>query len=158
MNELIKKTKGDTSLNSSLDINSILSNTDSILPRSYLIDKTLITLSQEINDVINSIHYFTQEQKDKCLGILTNEYMYIYNLCDLNNSHYLKLIPRDPSKKQTGGVLVGVKILTMGIDILVLSGKRILQYKYDNYYIFQKFKYDDLLILLLNLRPEGTSK
>ena len=149
MNELIKNTKKDESLHSSLDINNILSNANETTSRHYLLDKTNKSISKEINEIIHSIQYFTQEQKYKLLGVLDNNYMFIDNLCDLNNSYYLRLIPRNPSKKQTGGVLVGVKFLSTGTDIMVLSGGRILQYKYDNYFIFMKLNQEDKLILSL---------
>lgn len=75
--------------------------------------------------------------------------MFIDRCCDLQNSAYLRLIPRDSNKKQTGGFLIGVKILDIGMDILIMSGKRVLQYKFDKYFIFQKLKEDELLFLYI---------
>jgi hypothetical protein len=149
MDELIKNIKKDTSLHSSLDINSILSTATTTTTRHYLNGKTMHYISKEINEVINSIQYFTQEQKEKLLGVLDG-YLFIDHLCDLQNSYYLRLIPRTSTKKQTGGVLVGVKFLSTGTDIMILSGKRILQFKIDEYYIFMKLNQEDKLILLLN--------
>lgn len=149
LNKLFKAEKKDTSLHSSLDINNIISNAPTMTTRPYLEGKTMLSISQDMEEVVNSIPYFTQEHKQKLISVLFNEYMFIDQLCDLQNSSYLRLIPRDPMKKQTGGVLVGVKFLTTGTDILVLSGKRILQYKYDRYYIFMKMSADDLILLCI---------
>lgn len=155
MENKLVKAKKDTSLHSTLDINNILSNAPTVstmtTTRPYLEGKTMLSISKDVEHAVNSIPYFYQEHKDKLISVLFNQYILIENLCDLQNSYYLRLIPKDPSKKKTGGTLVGVKFLSTGTDILVLSGKRILQYKFDNYYIFMKLKQEDLLILLLNI-------
>lgn len=151
MNELIQVTRKDTTLNSTLDIKSILSNANSTSIPSRLIGKNISSISQESYTIISSIHYLSQEQKDKLIIKLINDslYMFIDQICDLQNSSYLCLIPRNPLKKQTGGILVGVKFTNTGMDIRILSGKRILQYKFDEYYIFQKLKEEDQLILYI---------
>lgn len=172
MNELIQVTRKDTTLNSTLDIKSILSNANSTSIPSRLIGKNISSISQESYTIISSIHYLSQEQKDKLITKLINDsfqdptkgrvcndrngqirsfslYMFIDQICDLQNSSYLCLIPRNPLKKQTGGILVGVKFTNTGMDIRILSGKRILQYKFDEYYIFQKLKEEDQLILYI---------
>lgn len=166
MNELIQSTRKDTNLNSTLDIKGILSNANSTQIPSRLIGKNISSISQESYTIISSIHYMTQEQKDKLITKLINDsfhlcndrngqvrsfslYMFIDQICDLQNSSYLCLIPRNPLKKQTGGILVGVKFTNTGLDIRILSGKRILQYKFDEYYIFQKLKEEDRLILYI---------
>lgn len=152
MNELIQTIRKDTNLNSTLDIKSILSNANStsIIP-SRLIGKNISSISKESYTIISSINYLSQEQKDKLITKLINDslYMFIDQICDLKNSSYLCLIPRNSLKKQTGGILVGVKFTNTGLDIRILSGKRILQYKFDEYYIFQKLKEEDSLILYI---------
>lgn len=156
-NELIQTAKKDTNLKSTLDIKSILNTNATPTIPSRLVGKTIQSISQETHTIISSIHYLSQEQHNELITKLVNSslYMFIDRVCDLHNSMYLRLIPRDSNKKQTGGFLIGVKILDIGIDILILSGKRVLQYKFDQYFIFQKLKEDDLLFLYINNQNVG---
>lgn len=150
-NEFIQTAKKDTNLKSALDIKSILNtNTTPTIP-SRLVDKTIQSISQETHTIISSIRYLSQEQQNELTTKLVDDslYMFIDRCCDLQNSAYLRLIPRDSNKKQTGGFLIGVKILDIGMDILIMSGKRVLQYKFDKYFIFQKLKEDELLFLYI---------
>jgi hypothetical protein len=151
-NELIQTAKKDTNLKSTLDIKSILNTNATPTIPSRLVGKNIQSISQETHTIISSIHYLSQEQQNELIIKLVNDslYMFIDRCCDLKNSSYLRLIPRDPNKKQTGGFLIGVKILDIGMDILILSGKRVLQYKFDQYFIFQKLKEDELLFLYIN--------
>ena len=153
LNDLIQITKKDINYKSSLDINAILSNantTPTIKP--HLESKTLESITHETHTILSSIKYLSNEQKNTLITklVVDSLYMFVDKLYDLHNSSYLRLIPRNPSKKQTGGILVGVKFTNIGIDILILSGRRMLQYKFDEYYIFQKLKDEELVILHIN--------
>ena len=81
-------------------------------------------------------------------------YCPIEELHELRNGQYVKWIPKDDlNVLKPGGTYIGVKFCNTGTLLVIRTffGKnvRIFHLKFDNYYIFQKIRKEDIFINMI---------
>ena len=146
--EIMENCKGDPSLLSTLNIDEILEAVEKD-KHEYLDNKTLDTISQEIFESINSLGITKEKQKEICEKLL--EYRYVDELFELHRGKFVRWIRKtNPEILTNGGIVVDVKFLDNGINILVKisSIPRFIQYRFDDCLSFQKLSQEEQLILM----------
>ena len=146
--EILENCKGDPSLLSTLNIDEILEAVEKD-KHEYLDNKTLDTISQEIFESINNLGITKKKQTEICEKLL--EYRYVDELFELHRGKFVRWIRKtNPEILTNGGIVVDVKFLDNGINILVKisSIPRFIQYRFDDCLSFQKLSQEEQLILM----------
>ena len=107
------------------------------------------TISQEIFESINNLGITKEKQTEICEKLL--EYRYVDELFELHRGKYVRWIRKtNPEILTNGGIVVDVKFLDNGINILVKNSSisRFIQYKFDDCLSFQKLSQEEQLILM----------
>ena len=146
--EILENCKSDPSLLSTLNIDEILEAVEKD-KHEYLDNKTLDTISQEIFESINNLGITKEKQTDFCKKLL--EYRYVDELFELHRGKFVRWIRKtNPEILTNGGIVVDVKFLDNGINILVKNSSipRFIQYKFDDCLSFQKLSQEEQLILM----------
>ena len=150
-NEAIK----DPSLLASLDVEQLL-NTLENENNDYLEDKTLKGITDEIHDIIQSVIEDIELQKKICLKLL--DYRLVDELHELHKGKHVRWIRRDTNKLTNGGIVVDIKFLDTGTQVLCKNSmNRFIQYKYDECITFQKLSHTEQLILMAYEHAEETN-
>jgi len=126
------------------DIQTWISSDSTAFP-SYLENKTLDSIRQEIIDVCFRDNIPTNNIVDKL-----REYRYVDKICDLSRGKFIRWIRVGGSTHvlTKGGIVADIKFLENGTYILVKNSlNRFIQYKYDECITFQKLSVEELLLL-----------
>jgi hypothetical protein len=150
-NEAIK----DPSLLASLDVEQLLSTLENE-NNDYLEDKTLKGITDEIHDIIQSAIEDIELQQKICLKLL--DYRLVDELHELHKGKHVRWIRRDTNKLTNGGIVVDIKFLDTGTQVLCKNSmNRFIQYKYDECITFQKLSPTEQLILMAYEHAEETN-
>ena len=150
-NEAIK----DPSLLASLDVEQLLSTLENE-NNDYLEDKTLKGITDEIHDIIQSAIEDIELQEKICLKLL--DYRLVDELHELHKGKHVRWIRRDTNKLTNGGIVVDIKFLDTGTQVLCKNSmNRFIQYKYDECITFQKLSPTEQLILMAYEHAEETN-
>jgi hypothetical protein len=150
-NEAIK----DPSLLASLDVEQLLSTLENE-NNDYLEDKTLKGITDEIHDIIQSAIEDIELQQKICLKLL--DYRLVDELHELHKGKHVRWIRRDTNKLTNGGIVVDIKFLDTGTQVLCKNSmNRFIQYKYDECITFQKLSHTEQLILMAYEHAEETN-
>lgn len=150
-NEAIK----DPSLLASLDVEQLLSTLENE-NNDYLEDKTLKGITDEIHDIIQSVIEDIELQQKICLKLL--DYRLVDELHELHKGKHVRWIRRDTNKLTNGGIVVDIKFLDTGTQVLCKNSmNRFIQYKYDECITFQKLSHTEQLILMAYEHAEETN-
>ena len=150
-NEAIK----DPSLLASLDVEQLLSTLENE-NNDYLEDKTLKGITDEIHDIIQSAIEDIELQEKICLKLL--DYRLVDELHELHKGKHVRWIRRDTNKLTNGGIVVDIKFLDTGTQVLCKNSmNRFIQYKYDECITFQKLSHTEQLILMAYEHAEETN-
>lgn len=127
------------------DINNLMITIDEN-NSSYLENNSIEKILKEISQILekNSV-----EDVEKKLEKLLN-YRYVDEICDIHKGKNLKLLRKKDSKILNGGLVLDVKILNNGTHIMCKNFTSIKQFKFDEYYCFQRLSNEELLILMAN--------
>lgn len=141
-NEAIK----DPSLLASLDVEQLLSTLENE-NNDYLEDKTLKGITDEIHDIMQSLIKERELQEKNCLKLV--DYRLVDELHELHKGKHVRWIRRDTNKLTNGGIVVDIKFLDTGTQVLCKNSmNRFIQYKYDQCITFQKLSHTEQLILM----------
>ena len=136
INEIYNDAINDPDLLSSIDVDELLDSLETT-NNDYLENKTLDSITKEVYYSVSDIIIDEQIQKDICMKLVG--YRLVDELQDLHKGKHVRWIRRANSKLTNGGVVVDIKFLDKGTHILCMnSGKRFIQYKYDECVTFQK--------------------
>ena len=150
-NEAIK----DPSLLASLDVEQLLSTLENE-NNDYLEDKTLKGITDEIHYIIQSAIEDIELQQKICLKLL--DYRLVDELHELHKGKHVRWIRRDTNKLTNGGIVVDIKFLDTGTQVLCKNSmNRFIQYKYDECITFQKLSHTEQLILMAYEHAEETN-
>ena len=150
INDIFDNAMNDPSLFSKIDIENLLDSIENI-KNDYLENKTMEMINKEVFDVISELKINSKSKKEFCKKLIG------YRLIDkINELHkgkhirWIRLNTKDNIHKLTnGGIVVNVKFLDNGIQVLCMSsGNRFIQYKFDECLTFQKLTVEEQLILM----------
>ena len=149
--ELIINAQNDPSLLSTIDVDALL---DSIETKNndYLTNKTI---SEIHNDKYNAFKNLGIDDENlKLLCEKLTEYRFVDEIYELHKGKHVRYMnisnARQNPKLTTGGIVVDVKFLDNGTQVLCMNNqRRFIQYKYDFYLTFQKLSPEEQLILMI---------
>jgi hypothetical protein len=121
-------------------MNDILEN-----EKSYLENKTIQSIKQEIDETLSYLGEI--EQDSMCQKLKT--YRFVDIVYELHRGKYVRFIKKDDNDLKIGGIVVDIKFLDNGTHVVLLNkfSKKIIQFKFDDVYIFQKMTNEEQLIL-----------
>lgn len=146
INEVYEEALKDPTLLSSLDIDELLDTLENET-NDYLENKTLDGLTEEIYNTIKEECSNEEIQKSICLKLIG--YRMVDELHELHKGKHVRWLRRGTNKLTNGGIVVDIKFLDSGTNILCMNSmKRFIQYKYDECITFQKMSATEMLILM----------
>ena len=157
MDSIIQEAKSDIELQNTINIQEIIEKEKNI---DHLEGKTLDSITQEIFDIINSLNILEEKKKEWCEKLIG--YRFINEIYELHKGKDIKTlatprseverseVERSPILKMKGKV-INIKFLNNGTHVVSLIGSKIYcQYRFDDYYTFQKLSLDEQIILKAN--------
>jgi hypothetical protein len=147
INDIIASIKKDQTLNSTIDVERLLELNESI-EYDYLEDQTLAKISTDIFEAVKQqvSPDIVQETCKKLIG-----FIYVYEIKQLHKGKHIRWIRNSSENNKkpltNGGIIVDIKKLDSGTQILCKNKNRFIQYKFDECITFQKLSSDEQLIL-----------
>ncbi len=146
INELFENAKSDPSLFSTIDIRNLLDSIENER-NDYLEDKTMTSVHEDILEVLDE-QQIQDEDKDKFFKKLM-DYRYVEEINELHTGKYVRWIRKTNNKLTNGGIIMDVKFMDTGTQILCRNAcNKFIQIKFDECIIFQKLSVEEQLILL----------
>jgi hypothetical protein len=145
---IFEQARQDPECLSNINIDELLDETNDV-KNDYLQDKTIQEIQQNIHEALSeSLHGqidivpYTEKLKD---------YRLVDEVGELHIGKHIRWMRRGTTKLTNGGIVVEVKFLDKGINVLCKNAiHRFIQIKYDDCLIFQKLSIDEQLILTVN--------
>lgn len=148
INELFKQAKNDPSLLSNINIDELLNDTDDV-KNDYLQDKTINNIQEDVYDSLEEVFKIDEDivvHMDKL-----RDYRLVDEVSELHNGKHIRWIRRGTTKLTNGGIVVEVKFIENGINVLCKNAMhKFIKIKYDECIIFQKLTIDEQIILTVN--------
>jgi len=142
--KIFEDARKDPALLGTLNIQELLNNADSV--GNYLEDKSLADITNDIYNIVGSLKISRKEKKEICDKLA--EYRFVDEIYKLHRGKYLRWISKS-NKLTNGGILVDIKFLDTGINILCKNmNNQFFQYTFDECLTFQKLSEDEILILM----------
>lgn len=155
INDFFKNALEDPSLLSTIDMDRLLNSLENT-KNDYLEEKSLNQLSDEIYQVLESLPIQTETQREY-LSKLAG-YRYVDEIHELHKGKHVRWVNRRNGKLTNGGIIVEIKFLDSGIQVLCMnSARRFIQYKYDECLTFQKLSMEEQLILMAYAHASNSS-
>ena len=150
VNELFEQALKDPSLFSTLDIDSLLDSIEND-KNDYLENKTMTDVTNEIYEKINGLTISTDDKHDFCQKLIG--YRYVDEINELHKGKHVRWIRINNNQREpnltNGGIVTDIKFLDNGTHVLCMnSGRRFIQYKFDDCLTFQKLSVEEQLILM----------
>jgi hypothetical protein len=146
INEIFESASKDPSLFSRIDIEKLL---DSIEKdrNDYLDNKTMNNIITDVFEKVDSLVLTTEEKKKICNKLIG--YRYVDELHEIHKGKHVRWIRNSTKKLTNGGIVVDIKFLDNGTQILTMNSQRqFIQYKFDDCLTFQKLSVEEQLILM----------
>ena len=148
VNEIFEEALKDPSLFSTLDIDSLLDSIEND-KNDYLENKTMKQVTNEIYEKVNELQMSIERKQEFCQKLIG--YRYVDEINELRKGKHVRWIRMNqlPSTLTNGGIITDVKFLDNGTHVLCMnSGRRFIQYKFDDCLTFQKLSVEEQLILM----------
>ena len=146
INEIFENALQDPSLLSNIDIDELLGTLETS-KNDYLENKTIDSVNNEIFEKIKDLELsiITKQQYcDKLIG-----YRLVDELHELHKGKHVRWIRIDNAKLTNGGIVVDIKFMDKGIQVLCRnSTNKFIQYKYDECITFQKLNETEQVIMM----------
>ena len=146
VNEIFENALKDPSLLSDIDIDELLNSLENS-KNDYLENKTLESVNREIFNIVTGLDIplnIKQNYCDKLIG-----YRVVDELHELHKGKHVRWIRHDNKKLTNGGIVVDIKFLNTGIQVLCKNSmNKFIQYKYDDCITFQKLNETEQLIMM----------
>lgn len=144
--EIFEAAMKDPSLLSTINIESLIDNIENDA-NNYLEEKTMEMINNDIFNIIKNISISIEDKKNYCDKLIG--YRIIEDLHELHKGKHVRWIRKNNGKLTNGGIIVDIKFYNDGTQILCMgSGKRFIQYKYDDCITFQKMSETEQLIVM----------
>tara|TARA_B100001093_G_scaffold443959_1_gene446634 strand:+ start:927 stop:1406 length:480 start_codon:yes stop_codon:yes gene_type:complete len=148
INELFKQAKNDPSLLSNINIDELLNDTDDV-KNDYLQNKTIDNIQEDVYDSLEEVFKIDEDiviHMDKL-----RDYRVVDEVSELHNGKHIRWIRKGTTKLTNGGIVVEVKFIENGINVLCKNAMhKFIKIKYDECIIFQKLTIDEQIILTVN--------
>lgn len=145
MEKIIKQVRKDSSLPSREQLEEWvkeIAESSSTLPH-YLDGKTFMVLRDEIENILKFNKIEPREFMEKLDG-----YRYVDEIHELFRGKYIRWIRKKTHKITNGGMLMDIKFLEEGVQILCRnSANRFIQFKLDDCLVFQKLTDEEWMLL-----------
>jgi len=150
VNAIFEQALKDPSLFSTLDIDALLDSIENDR-NDYLENKTMKDVTQNIYDKINALTLTNENKKDICQKLIG--YRYVDEMNELHKGKHVRWIRTNHSQTPlvltNGGIVTDIKFVDNGTQVLCMnSGRRFIQYKFDDCITFQKLSVEEQLILM----------
>jgi hypothetical protein len=146
INNVYEEALKDPSLLSQLDVDELLNSLEDN-NNDYLENKSLNGITEEIYDNIKVIIEDKEVQEELCLKLVG--YRVVDELHELHKGKHVRWIRRNTEKLTNGGIVVDIKFLDTGTQVLCKNSmNRFIQYRYDDCITFQKMSATEQLILM----------
>jgi predicted peroxiredoxin len=146
VDEIFEAAKKDPTLFSTLDIEAILDSVENE-KNDYLENKTMDDITKEVFENICELALSKETIKDLCDKLIG--YRFVDEIHELFRGRHVRWIRRDTDKLTTGGIVVDIKFLKDGIQVLTKNNmNRFIQYRFDECLSFQKLSNEEQLLLM----------
>jgi hypothetical protein len=144
--EIFEAAKKDPELFSTLDIENILESVENE-KNDYLENKTMEDITRDVFENIQSTGINKNKIKEFCDKLIG--YRCVDEIHELFKGRHVRWIRRDSDVLTTGGIVVDIKFLKDGIQILIKNNlNRFIQYRFDDCITFQKLSAEEQLLLM----------
>jgi hypothetical protein len=144
--EIFEAAKKDPELFSTLDIENILESVENE-KNDYLENKTTEDIMRDVFENIQSSGLDKNKVKKICDKLVG--YRCVDEIHELFKGRHVRWIRRGTEVLTTGGIVVDIKFLKDGIQILIKNNlNRFIQYKFDDCITFQKLSAEEQLLLM----------
>jgi predicted peroxiredoxin len=144
--EIFEAAKKDPELFSTLDIENILESVENE-KNDYLENKTMEDIMRDVFENIHSTCIDKNKVKKICDKLVG--YRCVDEIHELFKGRHVRWIRRGAEVLTTGGIVVDIKFLKDGIQILIKNNlNRFIQYKFDDCITFQKLSAEEQLLLM----------
>jgi hypothetical protein len=144
--EIFEAAKKNPELFSTLDIENILESVENE-KNDYLENKTMEDITRDVFENIQSAVINKNKIKDFCDKLIG--YRCVDEIHELFKGRHVRWIRRDSDILTTGGIVVDIKFLKDGIQILIKNNlNRFIQYRFDDCITFQKLSTEEQLLLM----------
>ena len=146
VNEIFESAIKDPSLFSTIDIDNLLESIENE-KNDYLENKTMQTVTDEIFDKICELGISETKARELCNRLVG--YRYVDEIHEIHKGKHIRWIRQGTDRLTNGGIVVDIKFLDNGTQILTMnSQRRFIQFKFDNCISFQKLSVEEQLILM----------
>ena len=146
VNEIFETAQKDPTLFSTLDIEAILDSVENE-KNDYLENKTMDDITKDVFENIAELSLTKEKTKNLCDKLIG--YRFIDEINELFRGRHVRWIRRDCDKLTTGGIVVDIKFLKDGIQVLIKNNmNRFIQYRFDECLSFQKLSNEEQLLLM----------
>ena len=144
--EIFEAAKKDPELFSTLDIENILESVENE-KNDYLENKTTEDIMRDVFENVQSSGLDKNKVKKICDKLVG--YRCVDEIHELFKGRHVRWIRRGTEVLTTGGIVVDIKFLKDGIQILIKNNlNRFIQYKFDDCITFQKLSAEEQLLLM----------
>lgn len=143
----------DPTLLSNLDIENLITSLENER-NDYLENKTLIGIADEIRNVFATSGIIQSTQDELCNKLY--EYRLVDELHELHKGKHVRWYRPDKQLLTNGGIVMDIKFTDNGTQVLCMSsGRRFIQYKFDDCITFQKMSMEEQLIVMAYQHTNG---
>jgi hypothetical protein len=144
--EIFEAAKNDPELFSTLDIENILESVENE-KNDYLENKTTEDITRDVFENIRDAGIEKDKIKALCDKLI--DYRCVEEIHELFKGRNVRWIRRGTQILTTGGIVVDIKFLKDGIQILTKNNmNRFVQYRFDDCITFQKLSVEEQLLLM----------
>jgi hypothetical protein len=144
--EIFEAAKKNPELFSTLDIENILTSVETD-KNDYLENKTTEDITRVVFENIQEMGFSKEKTQQLCNKLIG--YRCVEEIHELFKGRHVRWIRRDTEVLTTGGIVVDIKFLEEGIQILAKNNlNRFIQYKFDECVTFQKLSTEEQLLLM----------
>jgi hypothetical protein len=146
INQIFENAKQDPSLFSTMDIENLLDTIENEA-NDYLENKTTQDIANKIMEELQEAQLSNDEIEKMYKKLLG--YRLVDEIYELHKGKHVRWLRKQNKKLTNGGIVVDIKFLDKGIQVLCVNSKqRFIQYKFDECITFQKLSTEEQLILM----------
>jgi hypothetical protein len=145
--QIFEEAKRDPELLANIDLDELFEHLDTTEAGS-LENTSLAEISETIFEKVKELTQNAEEVEDLCSKLA--EYRYVDEVFQIQPARFIRYISleKTPVKLASGGVVVDIKFVDSGTQVLCKSRNRFFQIHFDNHLIFQKLSADEQLYLM----------
>jgi hypothetical protein len=146
VHEIFESASKDPTLFSTIDIECLLKSIEKD-KNDYLENKTLKDVNIDVFNKITELNIDPETVIELCNKLIG--YRYVDEMHELHKGKHIRWIRIDKKTLTNGGIVVDIKFLDNGTQILTMNAqRRFIQFKFDDCLTFQKLSVEEQLILM----------